>query len=63
MTSSQDDAILTSFGSLLYFCRRLQDEKTRNKYVEKTKINDERRLKTIKDDEVIEEDGKRQFLN
>jgi len=45
MTSSQDDVIFLSFGSLLHFCRRLQAEKSRKKYVEKTI---KRRLKTAK---------------
>ena len=35
MTSSQDDAIIIRFGSLLHFCRWLQAEESRKKYVEK----------------------------
>jgi len=48
MTSSQDDAILVSFGSLLHFCRRLQPEESRNKYVEKYEKTMKRRLQTTK---------------
>ena len=58
MTSSQDDAILINFGSLLHFCRRLQAEESRKNYVEKYEKN---RWKTIKDVEDIEEADKQQF--
>ena len=48
------------FGSLLHFCRRLQAEESRKKYVEKYEKTDE---KTIKDDEDIEEADKHQSPN
>ena len=56
MTSSQDDAIIISFGSFLHLCRRLQTEESRNKYAGK---NDEKTFKDGEDIKDIEADAKR----
>jgi len=60
MTSSQDDAILIIFGSLLHFCRSLQAEESRKNMSKNTKKTMKIRLKT---DEDIEAEDKRQFPN